>query len=273
MWHSAWHDAPLLNRIAALLVSAALCAFAALAVKWAAARPAFAIQRVVVTGAITRADPAYIASVIQQGLRGTFFTIDLAAARDALGKVPWVRTIAVRRQWPATLEIAVVEHRPLARWNDIALVNTEGEIFDAEYGEELPDFYGPDGFAAEMTQRYREFTASLKARDVEIEALTRSARGAWDVRLDDGLAIALGREHIGERWMRWVEISERYGDRIAQGGQLALVDLRYANGFAARIDGMPPPAVAKKSNTAVQQKNAQNQPPAKTLVASAAHRG
>ena len=272
MWHSAWHDAPLLNRITALLVTAVLLAVAFVAIKRVAALPSFAIERVVVTGAITHSDPAYIAAVIQQALRGTFFTIDLAQARDALGKVPWLRTVAVRRQWPATLEINVVEHSPLARWNDVALVNSEGEVFDAEYGEELPDFYGPDGFAAEMTQRYREFTASLKASDADIDTLTRSARGAWDVRLDDGITIALGREHIGERWMRWVEVSERYGDRIAQGGQLAAIDLRYANGFAARIEGMPPPAAAAKKNTAVQQKNAQSQP-ARTLVASAAHRG
>jgi cell division protein FtsQ len=282
MWHNAWHDAPLLNRITAVLVTAVLLAFAFVAIKRIAALPAFAIERVVVTGAIKRSDPAYLASVIQQGLRGTFFTIDLAAARDALGKVQWVRTVAVRRQWPATLEVNVVEHQPLARWNDVALVNTEGEVFDAEYGEELPDFYGPDGFAAEMTQRYREFATSLKARDVEIDTLTRSARGAWDVRLDDGIVIALGREQIGERWMRWIEISERYGDRIAQGGQLATIDLRYANGFAARIEGMPPPVAAARKNSAVQQKNAQNaavqqknaqSQPARTLVASAAQRG
>ena len=272
MWHSAWHDAPLLNRITALLVTAVLLMVAFVAIKQIAALPSFAIERVVVTGAIVRSDPAHIAAVIRQALRGTFFTIDLAAARDALGKMPWVRTVAVRRQWPATLEINVVEHSPLARWNDVALVNTEGEVFDAEYGEELPDFYGPDGFAAELTQRYREFAASLKPRDVEIDSLTRSARGAWDVRLDDGVTIALGREYVGERWMRWIEISERYGDRIAQGGQVATIDLRYANGFAARIEGMSPPVAAAKKNTAVQQKNAQSQP-ARTLVASAAHRG
>ena len=270
MWHSAWHDAPLLNRITALLVTAVLLGGAFAAIKRVAALPAFAIQRVVVTGAIARADPAYIAAVIQQGMRGTFFTIDLAAARDALGKVPWVRTVAVRRQWPATLEVHVVEHQPLARWNDVALVNTEGEVFDAEYGEELPDFYGPDGYAAELAQRFREFSSSLKSRDVEIDTLTRSARGAWDVRLDDGITIALGREQIGERWMRWVEISERYGDRIAQGGQLAAIDLRYGNGFAARIEGMPPPAAAAKKNTAVQHKNAHVQPQPGTLVAIAA---
>jgi len=271
MWHSAWNDAPLLNLISALLAIAAFCALGAVAVKWVAARPAFAIQRIVLAGPIVHADPGYIASAIQQGLRGTFFTIDLAAARDALGKVPWLKSVAVRRQWPATLEINVVEHQPLARWNDVALVNTEGEVFDAEYGEELPDFYGPDGSAAEMAQRYREFAASLRARNLEIDTLSRSPRGAWDVKLDDGMAIALGREQIGERWARWIQVSERYGPRIAQGGQLAAIDLRYANGFAARITGMPDQSAKGRSTAG--QKKAQASEPARTPASTAGHRG
>jgi cell division protein FtsQ len=210
---------------------------AAVALKWLAARPLFAIQRVVVDGEMNNADPAHIAAIVRHGLRGTFFTMDLAAARDALQKVPWVRGVTVRRQWPGRLAIAVEEHRPLARWNDTAMVNTHGEVFDAEYGEELPDLYGPDGAAGEVAARYREFSLPLRAMRFEIDALSRSARGAWDVRLDNGLTIALGREHVSERWARWVQVSERYRDRIAQGGQLAALDMRYENGFAARIRG------------------------------------
>lgn len=238
MWHSVWNDAALLNRIAGVLVFGAFCAFAFAAIRWSAARPSFAIQRVVVTGAIQHAEPTHIAAVIQQAFRGTFFTIDLAAARDALAQVPWVKTVAIRRRWPATLEVDVAEHQPLARWNDDSLVSTDGEVFEAEYGDDLPDFYGTDGTAAEMTQRFREFSASLKARRASIEMLSRSARGAWDVRLADGLTIALGRELVAERWTRWVQLADRYGAGIAQGGQLAAVDLRYANGFAARISGL-----------------------------------
>ena len=237
MWHSVWNDAGMLDRVSALLAVFAFGVFGAIAIKWAAAHPAFAIERVVVTGAMTNADPAHVAAVVQQGLRGTFFTMDLAAARDALHKVPWVRTAAVRRQWPNALEIAIEEHHPLARWNDTALVNMQGEVFYAEYGDELPDFYGPEGAAGEITARYREFSAPLRTLQLAIGSLSRSARGAWDVKLDDGMTIALGREHVGERWARWMQVSERYRDRIAQGGELATVDMRYANGFAARIVG------------------------------------
>ncbi|MEP7084814.1 MAG: cell division protein FtsQ/DivIB [Betaproteobacteria bacterium] len=243
MWHSVWKDAAVLNRVSALLLLFALGVFGCIAVKRAAAHPAFAIHSVVVTGDIAHADPAHITSVVQHGLRGTFFTLDLAAARDALQKVPWVRQVSVRRQWPGRLAITIEEHQPLARWNDDSLVNMQGEVFDAEYGEELPDFYGPDGSSAELAARYKDFAAQLAALQLGIDTLSRSARGAWEVKLEDGMTIALGREQVNERWTRWMRVSERYRDRIAQGGQLAALDMRYVNGFAARIiGGMKEPA-------------------------------
>lgn len=235
MWHSAWNDASLLNRIALLLVAFAICAFGYMGIRWAAARPVFAIRGVTVTGPVAHADPAHITAVIQQQLRGTFFTLDLAAARDAIRRVPWLRNVAVRRQWPSRLEVVIEEHQPLAHWNDIALVNVQGEVFEAEYGDDLPDFYGPEGSAAEIALRYREFSTPVRARPVTIDTLSRSARGAWEVKLEDGLTIALGREHVAERWLRWMQLGDRYRDGIAQGGQLAAVDMRYPNGFAARV--------------------------------------
>jgi cell division protein FtsQ len=268
VWHSVWHDAALLNRITAVLVMASLIAIGTVIVRKVAANQAFAIQRVVVNGELRQADAAHIAAVIQQGLRGTFFTVDLAAARDELGKVPWVRSVAVRRHWPATLEVAVTEQQPLARWNDTALVSIDGEVFDAEYGEELPDFYGPDGSAAEMTARYREFASSLRGHRFEIDSLTRSARGAWDVKLDDGTTIALGREHVSERWARWIELSDRFGSRITGGGQLVALDLRYENGFAARIVGGAPPASDSKN-----PKNTKSAAAVRSVKPAPAHAG
>src|SRR5579872_379440 len=107
MWSSLWNDASALNRLAAVLSLIALVAIGTVAVKRIAARPEFAIRSVVVTGKLVNADPAHIAAVVHHELRGTFFTIDLAAARDALQRVTWVRRAAVRREWPAKIEIAI----------------------------------------------------------------------------------------------------------------------------------------------------------------------
>ena len=251
MWHSVWNHAGTLNRLAAALALLAFGSFALIAIKNIAARPEFRIQHVVITGTLANADRAHITAVVQQELRGTFFTLDLARSRDALQKVKWVRSVAVRRHWPARIEIAVEEQQPLARWNDVQLVNVQGEVFDAEYGEELPEFYAPEGTASEVTSRYREFSTLLARSQLSIDSLSRSARGAWDVKLDDGMVIALGREQVSERWTRWMNVSDRYRNRIAQGKALTAIDMRYANGFAARFAGLPEPASMAKKTPAI----------------------
>ena len=217
-----------------MLALIAIAMIATVFVKTVAARSEFAIRSVVVKGTLANADPAHIAAVVHHELRGTFFTIDLSAARDALQRVSWVRRVAVRREWPARIEIAIEEHQPLARWNDISLVNMQGEVFDAEYGDDLPSFYAPEGASAEVTARYREFASLVGRNGDAIESITRSARGAWDVKLDDGLDVALGREQVSERWARWIQVGERYRSRIARGRELSAIDMRYPNGFAAR---------------------------------------
>ena len=249
MWNSLWNDTAALNRIAAVLALIAIAMIATGLVKTVAARSEFAIRSVVVKGKLANADPAHIAAVVHHELRGTFFTIDLSAARDALQRVSWVRRVAVRREWPARIEIAIEEHQPLARWNDISLVNMQGEVFDAEYGDDLPSFYAPEGASAEVAARYREFASLVGRNGDAIESITRSARGAWDVKLDDGLDVALGREQVSERWARWIQVGERYRSRIARGRELAAIDMRYPNGFAARVNGEWPREPAARKGT------------------------
>ena len=81
-------------------------------------QPAFALREVVVTKPLMRANAAHLEAVMREELTGTFFTMDLDRAQRALAQVPWVRNVALRRQWPHRLEVEVEEHAPLARWND-----------------------------------------------------------------------------------------------------------------------------------------------------------
>jgi cell division protein FtsQ len=49
----------------------------------------------------------------------------------------------LRRRWPDKLEVVIEEHQALARWGNVALVNTHGELFYAATNKELPVFLGP----------------------------------------------------------------------------------------------------------------------------------
>jgi hypothetical protein len=126
-------------------------------------------------------DSVQLETAIRRELSGTFFTMNLDEARSTLTKLPWVRNVALRRQWPQRLEVTVEEHVPFGRWNDTALVDTFGDVFTAEYDGALPQFSGPRESAADVTDRYREATAALAPFGLEVEAVRLSARGGWQI--------------------------------------------------------------------------------------------
>lgn len=236
-----WDDAKALNALAATLALLALAALGTTTVLWVARHEAFAIREVVVVTPLARASAPHLEAVIRDELAGTFFSMNLDAARGALGRVPWVRSASLRRQWPHRLEIALEEHVPLARWGSAALVNVQGETFAARESAALPRFDGPDGYAAEMAARYAQWHATLAPLGLAIAALEVSARGGWRVRtLRDGvpLTLELGHDDPGARLARFAGAYARtVGTLQRQGMAIEHVDLRYRNGFAARVPG------------------------------------
>ncbi|CAG0948729.1 Cell division protein FtsQ [Burkholderiales bacterium] len=233
-----WDDPKALNAFAVTLAAVAGALLGAGALAWGARHPAFAFHEIVVATPPERANPAHLEAAIRGDLAGTFFTLDLERARGALAKVPWVRGVSLRRQWPGRLEIALDEHAPYARWGDTALVNSHGEIFTAAYGGELPRFDGPDARAGDVTARHREWSARLAPLGLALRAVAVSPRGGWRLVAagEPPLAIELGRDEPDARLARFVAAYGRTVGALRRAGTLVGdVDLRYRNGFAARV--------------------------------------
>ncbi len=234
-----WDDARQLNTVAAGLALIATCALAWGALAWLLRQPVLEFREVVVTGGLVRASPAHLERVIRDELAGTFFTMNLDRARNALAQVPWVRRVALRRRWPRRLEVMLEEHVPLARWNDSGLVDVDGEVFGADFDGELPQFTGPEARAADVTARYREWGALLARLSFSVDAVTLSPRGGWRLNTTGPvgrLEIELGRDEPSERLARFVDAYARTVGALSRAGtRIDHVDLRYRNGFAARV--------------------------------------
>jgi len=236
-----WDDAKQMNALAITLTAITLLGLAWVAVTWIVRLPSFAFREVVVITPLARANGAHLEAVIREELTGTFFTMDLERARRALNEVPWIRNVALRRQWPHRLEVTVDEHEPLARWNDSSLVNTRGEVFTEQWRSELPQFNGPEGRAAEIAARYRAWSDTLQPIARTVSQMRLSPRGGWQVRTTGPagpLVLELGRDEPDARLARFVAVHGRTLGALARTGtRIEAVDLRYRNGFAARIPG------------------------------------
>jgi cell division protein FtsQ len=219
-------------------IANALYAIAALLVLVAAAAhvarlPEFSLREVRIGGELKYVTREQIEDVVRREIRGGFFNVNLAAVQAAFGHLPWVRGVDVRRQWPARLDVVLEEHAPIARWGATGLVNTYGEVFRAAYDGELPVFVGPEGAAREIAIQYRYFQRSLGTIGQTPVQVQVNPRRAWELKLQSGITLELGRENIEARLARFVTLHDRTIGRL--GRRIDYVDLRYANGFAVRV--------------------------------------
>ncbi len=242
-------DVRLMNVAASLLYAAVAVALAAAAFGWAARHPLFALSRIVVEGDVTHNSAATLRANVAPRLSGNFFTVDLAQARKAFEDIPWVRRAVVRREFPNVLRVSLQEHQPVAYWGaegGSTLVNSFGEVFEANVGavegDFLPRLAGPEAQAAQVVATWRAIAPMLQNLDLQIESLTLTGRGSWQVVLDTGGRLELGRgrtEDVVQRTQQFVQTltqaAARYGRRPEA---LVSADLRHSDGYAIRLRGV-----------------------------------
>ena len=162
-----------------------------------------------------------------------FLGADVQDLRDELQSNPWISRASVRRVWPDILELSLQEEQPVARWGASALINFDGEIFEAPArGEEqsLPMMSGPEGSEELVQEMYMSFQQMLGAIGKSLGQLALSDRGSWTLTTDEGLVIKLGRTEAEQRLARFTRLYQQgLSERLVQA---EAIDLRYANGFS-----------------------------------------
>ena len=202
-------------------------------VNWLLTQPIFALRSIEVAAPVWHVTQAQVKLVTDRHVRGNFFSVDLDQLRSAFEKLPWVREARVARRWPDTLIVSFSEHVPLARWNDAALLNQQGEVFAAAFDAALPHLHGPENSQGEVARMYRAYQQQLARVGRTIDTLQLSPSRAWRVKLDGGTEIMLGRVDPTTRIARFIAL---YPKLFANTAQAPLyVDLRYADGVAVRM--------------------------------------
>lgn len=246
-------DVRAMNAAALVLALLALTALGAGAASWLARQSLFPLRVVQLQGDIEHSDAATLRNQVTRRITGGFFGVDLQAVREAFEGAPWVRGAVVRRVWPDRLVVRLEEHRPAALWAGAGagqtLVNTHGELFDANLGDldddALPTLAGPAGSAAQVLAMHARLAPLFEALPWRIARLTLSDRGSWKVLLSRGAVVEIGRgsdDEVVARTARFV----RTLPRALQDWQrpLEYADLRHADGYAVRLQGMTTAAAA-----------------------------
>jgi cell division protein FtsQ len=252
-----------LMRLATRSLIGVLAVLVVLAVgRWALNHPVWSVQSMVVVGDVTHQNAitlrAQVVTRMRSELGSSFMTLDLNRTRELFESVPWVRQAVVQREFPNRLRITLQEHEAVAWWQTEGsgqLVNTWGEVFEAnpDGSDNLPILAGPASSAADALRLFNALSPQYQYLGFGVERLALTERGNWQVNLDNGAQIELGRgDHAAlvarnQQFIRTVsQVTQRYS------GDLQTVDLRYPNGYALSMRGvstLATPAPGQPANT------------------------
>ena len=218
------------------------------ALTWALDRP---VRVISMDGAFQRVSPGQIEKAVAPFRSTGFMSADLDDIQRAIESLPWVEHARIQRRWPNSLHVTVIEQTAAARWGESGLLNTRGELFvrqAAHVPAELPRLSGPEGAESQVAQRYLSVQGRMLEAGMRIAALRLDARGAWEMDLDSGVTVRLGRRDVNDRIERFIHTaSVVIAHRL---NEITYVDMRYSNGFAIgwRNPGMPASVPSKRSD-------------------------
>lgn len=197
----------------------------------------FPVQSVRISGEFVHVSRADIERAVEPLLGQSLFGIDLDELRRAALAVPGVRQAKVRRVWPDSLEIWVVERVAIARWAGGGYLEIDGTHFTPADGGApagvLPVLAGPEGSERRVLDLHSVLGRVLEPLGLPLVATELTRRGVLYVTLRDGPRLVMRPEAVSRN-------AGTYARTLAMvmAGRLhevERVDFRYPTGFAVRM--------------------------------------
>jgi len=226
----------------ALLFGAALVAILVMASTQVVDAGILAVDRVVMRGQ-QRLPPNTRAAVEEAVIGQSLLRVDLQQVQAGLLDSPWVASVTVRRIFPSTIDVRIVERDPVAiarLAQQLYLVDGAGVIID-DYGPQYADLDLPivDGMAitaaeggsgidparAQLVSRFLGALATRPELKRSVSQINVSREGNVVVLLnDDPTQLFLGDDQFVERLRTYLEIRPTLSDRM---DDVESVDLRF----------------------------------------------
>jgi cell division protein FtsQ len=196
-------------------------------------------------------------AILSLGAPGTFMTQDVNVIQQQIERLPWIKQASVRKQWPDELKIHLVEYVPVARWNDLHMLDAEGKVFSVPAerigNQTMPMLYGPEGSEQDVLAGYHTMDAVMVANKFQLKTVSMSARHSWQLTLQDDIRLELGRDDRTQRLQRFIGIYPVLLQQSrADNKRISYVDLRYDAGVAV---GWAPAFIEDATNHTQQSQN------------------
>lgn len=215
-----------------------------------AASGGFRVEDIEVAGRV-QTDPKALLAAVGLTRGDPMLAFDPEAARERIESLPWVASAAVERRLPDTVQIMIVERRPIALWQHnerLSLIDSAGANLGPvalDGAPDLPLVVGGDApiHAADLLARLARHPDLAK----RVQASSWIGSRRWDLKLDNGVEIRLPESGVDEALQQLAdaEAASKLFER-----DVAAIDLRLPGKMVVRLAHAP---IDPKAKPKVQQ--------------------
>ena len=199
---------------------------------------AFVINELQIKGKFRYLDVADVDSVLRKQTLGNFFSVELNQLKKQVEALEWVESADIRRQWPNSLSVTVVEHKPAMRWGADKWVSTSGAIINlpiAVVSKKVVTLSGAESQSKQILLQAANWQEMFANDGLELRKAKLSSSQAWILNLyyaelDSEFDLLLGSDDLVERLARFKTL---FTEKLMFSEyKLKRVDARYPDGLA-----------------------------------------
>jgi len=247
-------SAQMISKVLVLMLVVILILLAWFFIHWLGKPGNFSIKKIELVSQLENQEVKELNKMATGVLNGGFFSLNIEDfTRSLLLKLPWVKSISVKKIWPDKLLINIVEHKPIVRWlsveenitdvvlDNVQLLSQEGLIISpALTAQQKIKFNrmvlltGTKNSTQTVLSLCLQINESFKQLGLGIKQCGMNARRTWKVVLilnkGQEITIKLGKKNMIQKLKRFIHIFS--GQLKHYLVDINSVDLRYVNGFS-----------------------------------------
>ena len=195
----------------------------------------FPIKQVKIFATYERLDKNKLQDVVSSYLNNGFFYLNVFGLKKRLLDFPWIYAVSIKREWPDTVIINVVEERAILQWGDNSLINSFGTVFSphkSSFPKNLPIIFGPEGKESKVFDLYKKIEAALEPLDLSVKKFLLNTRHYWEILLSNNVIVYLKEaDPLGQ-----IEVLVSLYRKITGESKKAPAsfDMRYQSGLAVK---------------------------------------
>jgi cell division protein FtsQ len=169
-------------------------------------------------------------------VQGSLVAFDVEAAQARIAALPWVEKANLRKFYPSTLSVAVVERVPYALWqreNEVFVIDRNGVeigLLEESRFSSLPFLVGGGANQTAGDLLAELLTEPAIAAQMRAAVLVGGRR--WDLHLENGVTVKLPEKHVGDALAQLAMLDARE-QLLAR--DVVVIDLRLPDRVTVRL--------------------------------------